>query len=83
LRKKNFPTVPLLMKSFMEVESIPTIPHLIKEVPDFKGFIAGHIEDEDEALEGHTKSQQFKFFVDSNGCHMMKYKFFAQIMIGF
>jgi hypothetical protein len=41
LKKDNFPTIPLLMKSFMEVESIPTIPHLIEEVLDFKGFIAG------------------------------------------
>jgi hypothetical protein len=76
LKKENFPTIPLLMKSFMEVESIPTIPHLIEEVPNFKGFIVGHIADGDEALEGHTKAQQFKFFVDSNGWPMMKYKIF-------
>jgi hypothetical protein len=55
LKKENFPAIPLLMKFFMEVESVPTIPHLIKEVPDFKDFIVGHIVDEDEALEGHTK----------------------------
>jgi hypothetical protein len=77
LKKEYFPTIPLLMKSFMEVESIPTIPHLIEEVPNFKGFIAEHIADEDEALEGHTKAQQFKFFVDSNGWPMMKYKIFC------
>jgi hypothetical protein len=40
LRKENFLTIPLLMKSLMEVESIPIIPHLIEEVPDFKGFFA-------------------------------------------
>jgi hypothetical protein len=28
-------------------------------------------------LEGHTKAQQFKFFVDSNGWPMMKYKIFC------
>jgi hypothetical protein len=39
LRKENFPTIPLLMKSFMELESVLMIPHLIEEVPDFKGFI--------------------------------------------
>jgi hypothetical protein len=74
LRKENFPTIPLLMKSFMEVESVPTIPHLIEEVPDFKGFIARCIAEEDEALEGHTKAQQFKFYVDSSGYLVMKYK---------
>ena len=26
----------------------------------------------DEALEGHTKAQHFKFYVDSTGCPMMK-----------
>ena len=28
---------------------------------------------EDKAFKGHTKVQQFKLFVDSNGCPMMKY----------
>ncbi len=74
LKRESFPTIPLLMKSFMDVESVPTIPHLIEEVPDFKGFIKGSIAEGDEALEGHTKAQQFKFFVDSNGCPMMKYR---------
>jgi hypothetical protein len=74
LKKDNFPTIPLLMKSFMEVESIPTIPHLIEEVSDFKGLIARCIAQGDEALEGHTKAQQFKFYVDSTGCLVMKYR---------
>ena len=58
LKKENFPTIPALMKSFMDVESIPTIPHLIEEVPYFKSFIDGTILDKDEALVGHTKPQQ-------------------------
>jgi hypothetical protein len=72
LKKENFPTIPFLIKSFMDVESIPTIPHLIKEVLDFNGFIAGYIAKGDEVLEGHTKAHQFKLFIDSNGCPMMK-----------
>jgi hypothetical protein len=55
--------------------TLPSIPHLIKEVPVFKGFIAGCIAEGDEALEGHMKAQQFKFYVDSSGCPVMKYKF--------
>jgi hypothetical protein len=43
----------------MEVESIPIVLHLIEEIPDFKGFIMGCITQGDEALEGHTKAQQF------------------------
>ena len=61
LKKENFPTILALMKSFMDVESIPTIPHLIEEVPDFKSFIDGAILDKDEAFVGHTKPQQVKF----------------------
>lgn len=74
LKKENFPTIPLLMESFMDLESIPVIPHLVEEVPDFKGFIEGSIRDGNEALVGHTKAQQFKFFLDSTGCPVMKYK---------
>jgi hypothetical protein len=56
LWKENFPIIPLLMKFFMDVESIPTIPHLIEEVPNFKGFISGFIAEGDEALKGYTKA---------------------------
>jgi hypothetical protein len=74
LRKESYPTIPLLMRSFMTNERVPTIPHLIQEVPDFKSFIAGSIAEGSEALQGHTKAHQFKFYLDSNGCPVMKYK---------
>ena len=77
LKKENFPTIPALMKSFMDVEAIPTIPHLIEEVPDFKSFIDGAILDKDKGLVGHTKPQQVKFYVDAAGCPRMKYKLFC------
>ena len=64
LKKKNFPTIRALMKLFMDVESISTIPHLIEEVPDFKNFIDGAILEKDEILVGHTKLQQVKFYLD-------------------
>ena len=74
LKKESFPTVPLLMKSFMDVESIPTIPHLIEEVADFKVFIEGSLNDGNDILVGHTKSQRVKFYLDSTGCPVMMYK---------
>ena len=74
LKKENFLTIPALMKSFMDVESIPTIPHLIEEVPDFKSFIAGKVLDSNDIMVGHTKPQQVKFYLDSTGCPVMKYK---------
>ena len=77
LRREDFPTVPLLMKSFMKHEAVPTIPHLIQEVPDFKKFIAEWMLDGDDTLMGHTKAHQFKFYVDSSGCPVMKYKIFC------
>ena len=74
LKKESFSTIPLLMKSFMDVEAILTIPHLIEEVPDFKKFIEDGIAVGENALLGHTKAQQFKFYVDASGCPVMKYK---------
>ena len=62
------------MKSFMDVESIPTIPRLIEEVVDFKRFIGGKLNDGNDILVGHTKPQQVKFYLDSTGCPVMMYK---------
>jgi hypothetical protein len=53
MRLRKHDTLPLLMKSFMDGESIPVIPHLIEEVPDFKGFIDSFRCKKGEALEGH------------------------------
>ena len=77
LKKENFSTILALMKSFMDMESIPTIPHLIEEVPDFKGYIDGAILDKDDVLVGHTKPQQVKFYLDVVGCPRVKYKLFC------
>ena len=45
------------MKSFIDVELVPTILHVIEEALDFNGFIAGFITEGDDALEGQTKAQ--------------------------
>ena len=74
LKKENFPTVPALMKLFIDVDSTPTVAHLIEEVPDFKSFIAGAFVDGGDILVGHTRPQQVKFYLDSFGCPVMKYK---------
>ena len=74
LKKESFPTIPLLMKSFMDVEAIPTILHHIEEVPNFKKFIEVGIALGENVLLGYTKVQQFKFYVDATKCPVMKYK---------
>jgi hypothetical protein len=61
----------MLMKSFMDVEKQPVIPHLIEEVPNFKAFVDGFLYTSTDALEGHTNAQQFKFYKDGNGWPMM------------
>ena len=77
LRKESFPTVSLLMKSFMKNEAVPTIPHLIQEVLDFKKFIADCILDGEDSLMDHTKVHQFKFYMDSSGTPVLKYKIYC------
>ena len=74
LRENDYPTIPKLMKSFMDAESQPVIPHLIEEVPNFKGFVEGYLCTGNDALQGHTNAQQFKFYKDSNGWPLMQYK---------
>ena len=74
LKKGSFSTILLLMKSFMDVEAVPTIPHLIDEVSNFKKFIEDGIVVGENALLGRTKAQQFKFYIDASGYPMMKYK---------
>ena len=40
LRGTNYPPLPLLMKSFMDIESRPVILHLIEEISDLKKLVA-------------------------------------------
>ena len=74
LKGTDYPTLPLLMKSFMDTESRPVIPHLIEEVPDFKKFVEGYLCTGHDALAGHTNAQQFKFYRNGNGSPLMQYK---------
>jgi hypothetical protein len=39
LKEIDYPTIPLFMKSFIDVETQSVILHLIEEVPDLKRFI--------------------------------------------
>ena len=73
LNKESFLTILLLMKLFMDVEAIPTILGLIKEVPVFKKFIEDGIVVQENALLRPTKVQQFKFYIDARKCPLMKY----------
>jgi hypothetical protein len=76
LRKHDYSTIPLLMKSFMDAELLPLILHLIEEVLDFKGFIDSSICKKKDAFEGHIAMQQFKFDRNANGWLLMQYKLY-------
>jgi hypothetical protein len=77
LGKHYYPTLPLLMKSFLDSELVPVILHLIKEVLDFKSFIDSCICKKGDALEGHNTTQQFKFYMNVNGWSLMQYKLYC------
>ena len=70
LRGTDYPTLPLLMKSFMDTES----RHLIEKVLDFKKFVKGYLCTRCNALAGDTNAQQFKFYQNGNGWPLMQYK---------
>jgi hypothetical protein len=57
LRENDYPTLSMLMKSFMDAETEPVIPHLIEEVPHFKAFVDGYLCSGNDALPGHTNAQ--------------------------
>jgi hypothetical protein len=73
----DYSTLPMLMKSLVDAEKQLVIPHLIEEVPNFKAFVDGFLYTGNDALEGHTNAQQFKFYKDGNGWPMMQYKLFC------
>lgn len=43
LCQNDYPTIPLLMKSYMKLEKVPIIPHMIKELPAWKAFVEPYL----------------------------------------
>ena len=55
------------MKSYMNLDSVFVIPNMIEEVLDFKAFMKPYLQSEAHHLIGHTKAQQFWFYMhDAN-----------------
>ena len=74
LREHIYPTIPLLMKSYRDMEKILVIPHMIEELHDWRAFVSEYIPNGNDKLIGHTKAQQFKFYVQDDGWPVMQYK---------
>ena len=62
------------MKSYMDLENTPVIPHMIEEVSNFKAFIKPYIQSEAHQLIGYMKAQQFRFDMRDDGVPAMQYK---------
>ena len=51
------------MKSYMNLDNVPVIPHMIEEVHDFKAFIEPYIQIGAHWLIKFMKVQQFRFYM--------------------
>ena len=74
LYEEDFLTIPLLMKPYMDLNNVPVFLHLIEEVSDFKSFIKRFILKGGDCLVGHTKAQQFRFYMRDDGLPAMQFK---------
>jgi hypothetical protein len=74
LKEKNKCILAYLMKAFMVSHDRPFIPQLIQEFPNIKTWVLGCLKDDLETLVGHIDMHLFRFFVDSFGWFVMKYK---------
>ena len=50
------------------------IPHIIKKIPNFKAFIKPYMLRGGDRLVGHTKTQQFRFYMRDDGVTAMQFK---------
>ena len=79
LYEVEFPTIPLLMKSDMDLDNVHVNLHMIEEVSNFKAFIKSYMLKEVDRLVGYTKTQQFCFYIRNDSILAMQFKFFVHI----
>ncbi len=59
------------MKAFMFSQDRPFLLQLIQEIPNFKSWVNGYLNDGSDILVNHTKMHLFRFFMDEVGWLMM------------
>ena len=74
LKSKNTFVVADLMKAFMESQELSFLPEFIQEVGDFKSFVKGYLYSGATKLIGLEEMHLFRFYVESDGNPVMKYK---------
>ena len=63
-----------LMRAFMKSQKLSFLPEVIQEVVDFKSFVQGYQFSGIERLLGISNMHLFKFYSDSEGVQVMKFK---------
>ena len=63
LHEEDFPTILLLMKSYMDLDNVPVIPHIIEEILNFKAFIKLYKLKGVDRLVEYIKAQQICFYM--------------------
>ena len=66
-----------LMEHFQKCKSLAPTPFLMTQVPDFKSFVEGYLCDGQDALVGHSKPLQFRFYMQGE-LLVMHYKMHLQ-----
>lgn len=59
LHEEDSLTIPLLVESYIDLDVVPVILHLVEKILDFKAFIRPYIVDGNDRLVGRTEPQQF------------------------
>ncbi len=76
LKEQNNYVMADLMKTFMFSQDRPFIPQLIQEIPNFKSWVNGYLNDGLDILIDHMKMHLFRFFMDEVRWPVMQYKVF-------
>ena len=74
LHEEDFSTIPLFVKSYMDLDDVPVIPHMIEEISNFNVFIKPYMLKGGDRFVGHTKTQQFRFYKRDDGVSAMQFK---------
>lgn len=65
------------MKSYMDLDSVTVIPHMIEEISNFKTYIKSYMLKGGRGADGfvgHTKAQKFHFYLMDDGVPTILYK---------
>lgn len=62
---EDYPTISLLVKSYVQMEKVATILHIIEELLAWKAFVKLFYKS-NKVVFGHIEAQQFKFFVQDD-----------------